>query len=162
DLVDCSLPTRKIVNDIYAAADVKLIPTPIPPSAAMTTVPVFSNHNAVVRSQRAECLKNHPLGALVAGHQKDVVISGILANAPGKVAIYGWHLPNGTPIQPLYLGHSAAWIDYSQCVRLVQNKMTVNGTNATLATVLADPELCGLLSDEGIISEPRYPTNDLV
>jgi hypothetical protein len=161
DVTGCSLPTRKIVNDIYAAAPVKLTPSPIPPSAAMTTVPVFSKQNAVVRSHRAEYLKDFPLGTLVAGHQKDVVISTRLADVPGNVAIYGWHRTNGLPIQPLYLGHAATWVDYSQCTRLVQNAMTVNGTNTTIAHVLADAELCNLLSDEGPLLNPRYPTNDL-
>jgi hypothetical protein len=161
DATGCSLPTRKMVNDIYAQAPLKLAPSPIPPSAAMTTVPVFSNHNAIVRTQRAEYLKDFPLGTLVAGHQKDVVISARLASAPGKVAIYGWHQTNGAPIQPLYLGHTATWVDYSQCIRLAQNQMSVNGTNTTVAQVLANPRLCALLSDEGPITQPRYPTNEL-
>ncbi|MFO1512715.1 MAG: hypothetical protein U1F83_07355 [Verrucomicrobiota bacterium] len=41
DQLDCTLPTRKMVDAIYAAAAVKFAPSPIPPSAAMTTVPVF-------------------------------------------------------------------------------------------------------------------------
>jgi hypothetical protein len=161
DATGCSLPTRKMVDDVYVAAQVKLAPSPIPPSAAMTTVPVFSNHNSIVRRQRADYLKEFPLGALVAGHQKDVVISARLAGAPGKVAIYGWHQTNGVPIQPLYVGHAATWVDYSQCTRLVLNRTLVNGTNMTVANVLADPELCGLLSDEGPLPIIRYPTNDL-
>jgi hypothetical protein len=81
-----------------------------------------------------------------------------LARAPGKVAIYGWHRTNGAAIQPLYLGHTNTWVDYSQCVRLVEQKMIVNGTTTTVARVLADPILCGLLSDEGVIAQPRYAT----
>lgn len=162
DALHGSLPTPKMVNQIYFAAEVKLVPAPIPPSAAMTTVPVFSNHNDIVRAQRAEQLKAHPLGALVAGHQKDVVITAKLASNPGKVAIYGWHQTNGQPIQPLYLKHSASWVDYSQCIRLVQQKMTVNGAIKTVAEVLADPALAGLLSDEGPVPDPRYPTNALL
>jgi hypothetical protein len=161
DALHCSLPTPKMVDEIYAAADVKLAPSPIPPTAAMITVPVFSNHYAIVRAQRAEQLNAHPLGALVAGHQKDVVISAKLASAPGRVAIYGWHQTNGVPIQPLYLKHIASWVDYSQCTRLVQQKMTVNGHTKTVAEVLADPSLAGLLSNEGPIPNPRYPTNAL-
>ncbi len=161
DVLHCCLPTPKMVDEIYAAAEVKLAPSPIPPSPAMTTVPVFSNHNAIVRAQRAEQLKAHPLGALVAGHQKDVVISAGLASAPGKVAIYGWQRTNGVPIQPLYLKHTAVWVDYSQCIRLVQQKMIVNGLPKTVAQVLADPALAGLLSNEGPIPDPRYPTNAL-
>jgi hypothetical protein len=104
-------------------------------------------------------LKNHPLGELTAGHQKDIVIAAGLSSAPGKVAIYGWHQTNGKPIQPLYLKHAAAWVDYSQCVRLVQNNILVNRKETALREVLADVELSGLLSDEGTLSEPRYPTN---
>ncbi len=159
DALHCSLPTPKMVNQIYAAAEVRLAPAPIPPTPAMTTVPVFLKHNDMVRTQRAEQLKAHPLGALVAGHQKDVVITAKLATAPGKVAIYGWHQTNGVPIQPLYLKHTASWVDYSQCIRLVRQQMTVNGATRTVAEVLADPPLAGLLSDEGPVTDPRYPTN---
>jgi hypothetical protein len=159
DALRCSLPTPKMVDAIYSAAAMKLPPSPIPPSPEMTSVAVFGQHNAAVWAQRAEQMSVHPLGALVAGHKKDVVISANLAAAPGKVAIYGWHRTNGTPIQPLYLGHSAAWVDYSQCIRLVQQDLTVNGQTRTIAQVLADPVLAGLLSDEGPVLNPRYPTN---
>jgi len=159
EALHCTLPTPKMVNQIFFAAEVKLAPAPIPPSAAMTTVPVFRQHNDLVRAQRAEQLPAHPLGALVAGHKKDVVLTARLAANPGKVAIYGWHRTNGLPIQPLYLKHSAAWVDYSQCVRLVQQKMVANETARTVAEVLADPALAGLLSDEGPLVAVRYPTN---
>src|SRR5262249_48104532 len=91
DALDCSLPTRKMVNDIYLAAPLKLTPAPIPPSPAMTTAPVFSNHNMMVRTQRMQQTKQHPLGTLTAGHQKDVVLANALPTMSGKVAIYGWH-----------------------------------------------------------------------
>lgn len=159
EALHCTLPTPKMVNQIFFASEVKLAPAPIPPSAAMTTLPVFRQHNDQVRAQRAEQLSAHPLGALVAGHKKDVVLTARLAANPGKVAIYGWHRTNGLPIQPLYLKHSAAWVDYSQCVRLVQQKMIANGTARTVAEVLADPALAGLLSDEGPLAAVRYPTN---
>ena len=78
------------------------------------------------------------------------------------MAIYGWHQTNGVPtIQPLYLGHTASWVDYSQCIRLVSNEIILNGKSAALSDVLADPKFSVLLSDEGPISNPRYPTNQL-
>ena len=159
DRLDCILPTRKMVDAIYAAAEVKLTPSPIPPSAAMTTVPIFGQHNATVRAQRMALTNLFPLGALVAGHKKDVVISARLAGVTNKVAIYGWHQTNGLPIQPLYLGHVWSWVDYSQCIRLVSQSMLVNGERKSVAEVLADPKLCGLLSDEGVVTNARYPTN---
>lgn len=159
DSLGCTLPTRKIVDDIYAAATVKLVPTPMTPGPRMTTVPMFAEHNSVVRTQRMLRTLVRPLGELVAGHKKDVVITTRLTNAPGKVAIYGWHKTNGAPIQPLYLGHTANWVDYSHGIRLVQQQLTVNGATKTVAEVLADPELCGLLIDEGVITTPQYETN---
>lgn len=159
DCLNCSLPTRKMVDDIYAAAEVKLEPEPIPPSSAMTTLAVFSNHCEKVRVQLSK--RKFTPGALVAGHKKDVVISPRLVDAPGKVAIYGWHQTNGTPIQPLYAGHSDSWVDYSQCIRLVSQNIILNGQPQGLTNVLADPVLCTLLSDEGPIAVPRYRTSKL-
>ena len=50
DDLGCILPTRKMVDEIYRAAPLKLAPSPIVPSKAMTTVPVFNQHNATVRA----------------------------------------------------------------------------------------------------------------
>ena len=52
NLLGCTLPTRKMVNQIWTNAAVKLNPQPIPPSAAMITVPVFGQENFMVRTQR--------------------------------------------------------------------------------------------------------------
>src|ERR1700710_1415075 len=40
----CSLPPRKMVDNIYRQAVIKLTPQPTPPSPAMITVPVFRAH----------------------------------------------------------------------------------------------------------------------
>lgn len=159
DTLNCALPTRRMVDDIYAAAALKLTPSPLPPGPAMTTVPVFQQHNETVRRQRAALLVAHPAGVLVAGHKKDIVLTPQLAGAAGKVAIYGWHRSDGTAIQPLYHGHTASWVDYSHGARLVQRILTVNGKATTIDAVLADPALAALLSDEGPFRLPRYPVN---
>jgi hypothetical protein len=157
DLLQCSLPTRKMVNDIYAAAKLKMVPSPIPPSPAMATVPIFIQHNQTVWKDREDGLAKFPLGTLVAGHKKDVVISNKLQAAPGKVAIYGWHQPDGKPIQPLFSGHADTYADYSHGIRLIQLRMEVNDAPMSLPDVLANSELAALLSDEGPIAVPRYP-----
>lgn len=156
DKIQCVLPTRKLVDEIHRAAPLKLEPTRIPPSKEMTTATVFARHNASVREQRAAVVAKHPLGTLVAGDKKDVVLTPRLAGAPGKVAIYGWHDPAGQAIQPLYLGHTWAWVDYSHGVRFVASQMEVDGKPTTMAAVLADPKLAPLLSDEGAFPLPRY------
>lgn len=156
DQLDCTLPTPRMVDDIYKNASVKRNPSPIPPSPAMTTVPVFLRHNETVRAQP----RDRPLGALVAGHKKDVVIANKVFGSPGKVAIYGWHQLDGKPIQPLYTGHSASWVDYSHGIRLVRRRMFVNGAPRRIDEVLADPGLAPLLSDEGVMLRTRYEVAD--
>jgi hypothetical protein len=158
--LQCNLPTKKMVDGIYATAAVKLRPQPIPPSGAMITVPVFKQHNDSVWQLRKEQLSGHPLGALVGGHKKDVVVTNKINNPTptGKVAIYGWHQLNGVPIQPLYTGHGDTYADYSHGIRLVQLAMKVDGVDKTVTEVLNDPNLAGLLSDEGLIPIARYPT----
>jgi hypothetical protein len=158
DRIDCILPTPKMVDDIYAAAPVKMIPTPIPPTPAMTTGPIFARHNETVRRARSQF--SQPLGALTGGHKKDVVLTTRLTNAPTKVAIYGWHQTKDAPIQPLYLGHTAAWVDYSHGARFVRRQMLLNGQPATAEAILADPNLCHLLSNEGPFLQTRYTTTN--
>jgi len=161
DQLNCALPTPKMVDAIYAAAAVKLTPSPIPPTATMTSVGEFAKYNETIRQQRAVWQSEFPLGALVAGHKKDVVISARLATVTNKVAIYGWHRTNGMPIQPLFTGHTSAWVDYSHGLRLVLRDLTVNGQPTTIPAMLADPQLCGLLSGEGLITNIRYTTNPI-
>jgi hypothetical protein len=158
DKLHCSLPTRKMVDNIYRQALIKLTPQPIPPSAAMITVPLFRAHTDSVRRQLAPFLQLHSRSALTAGDKKDIVISNKIYGEPTpRVVIYGWHKPDGMPIQPLYNKHKNTWADYSHGIRLVQNKVFVDGKPSTLQKVLADPDLCGLLSDEGTIGRDFYP-----
>jgi len=141
----CSLSTRKIADDVYANAVVKLEPQPLgPPREAVET---FMKHNAMIEEQRG----GKPPGELIAGIKKDVVISNRLKEKPNKIAIYGWHKPDGKPIQPLYVGHVDWYVDYSHGIRLVKREMTVDGKRADLEDVMKDPNLCGAVSDEGPI-----------
>jgi hypothetical protein len=158
DLLKCSLPTRKVSDRVYRQAQVKLRPLPIPPTKAMTTVPVFIRHNGMVAQQRDSVLSDHR-GTLVAGNKKDIVISNKIYTADNKshVVIYGWHRPDGKAIQPLYNGHDAGWADYSHGIRLIQHKIWVDGKKTTVSRVLRSSSLNATLSDEGIIDRPYYP-----
>lgn len=156
DLVGGSLPTPLMVDAVWSAADVRLEPAPIPPSPEMTTVPVFEEHDRMVRALRS--LREEPPGALVAGHKKDVVVSAGLASAPGRVAIYGWHRPDGRPIQPLYLGHLDTWVDYSHGIRIVHRRVLVDGAPQDLHAALADPATARLFSAEGVVALVAPPT----
>jgi len=161
DSLVCILPTRKMVNAIYEAASVKLAPAPIPPSAEMITVPVFARHDSMVWAQRSPLLASHPLGTLVGGTKKDVVISNKIRNelksgVPKPVVIYGWHQIDGSPIQPLYNGHGETYADYSHGIRLVLDSAGIDGVPVSISALLQDPVLSSILSDEGSIPVPRY------
>lgn len=153
-----SLPTKKMVDRIYQQAKIKLEPSPIPPTKAMTTVPAFIKHNEIVNMQLSLNLKQHNNGELTAGNKKDVIISNkIYGEKTSRVVIYGWHKLDGKAIQPVYNKHTNTWADYSHGIRMVQNKVWINDKKTTLQKVLADPNLSILLSDEGIIGKAYYP-----
>lgn len=161
NLLKCTLPTRKMVDLIYQNAQIKLEPQPIPPTKAMTTVPVFITHNELVKTQLTPYLVQHNNSELTAGNKKDVIISTkIYSEKTPKVVIYGWHKLDGKAIQPLYNKHTNTWADYSHGIRLIQNKIWVNGKRTTIAKVLADPILNQLLSDEGVIEKAYYPITE--
>lgn len=155
DALGMALPTPRMVDAIWEQAHVRLAPLPIPPSPEMTTVAVFARHSQTLQAQRAGMLNG-----LVAGHKKDVVVSRDLASQPGRVAIYGWHQLDGTPIQPLYLGHTADWVDYSHGIRLVSRQVMVGGYPRDLWDVLRDAELATALSAEGPIELPWFAADE--
>ena len=153
-----TLPTKQMVDQIWSNASLKMAPTPIPPSPQMTTIPVMWEHNMLLQRQRKEALLQAPLGVLVAGHKKDVIISNkIYENSSKPVVIYGWHYQNGTPIQPVYARHSETYADYSHGIRLVQDSALINHKVHLITSVLQDADKSALFSDEGVIDKPFYP-----
>lgn len=159
DSLDCILPSRKMVNQIWKAATVKMQPESIPPSADMITVPIMADHNDMVWTQRQTFFPGLPLGEGVSGDKKDVVISNLIYSSPppNRVVIYGWHYPNGSNIQPLYAGHIDTYADYSHGIRMVQNAAFMDGNPVLLTDVLTSATNYSLLSDEGVIAQPYYP-----
>lgn len=148
-----------MVDQIYEQAKIKLTPAPIPPTKAMTTVPIFIKHSNSVQQQLIPYLTQHNESELTAGNKKDIIISNkIYTEKTAKVVIYGWHQLNGKAIQPVYNKHSNTWADYSHGVRLIQNKILVNGKKTELQKILADQKMYLLLSDEGVIQKSYYPT----
>lgn len=119
DTLNCILPTTQMVDAIYSAARVKL--EPVPMYAYRDSTPTFWQHHLIVEGQR----KGRK--GLIAGIQKDIVQTERLKQYPNndRVAIYGWHRLNGKPIQPLYLGHVWWYVDYSQGVRLIHDRIRI-------------------------------------
>lgn len=150
DAFGSTLPTRKMVDEIYQASSVKLDPQPL--GEPRTTVETFIRHNALIEGRRA----GNALGELVGGIKKDVVITRLPADRTDHVAIYGWHKLDGSPIQPLTSIHVNSYVDYSHGIRLVKRTVLVDGNPRDMREVLADPLLHPLLSDEGVIERAYY------
>jgi hypothetical protein len=151
DEFDCVLPTRKMVDAIDAAAEVRLEPQPL--TKDRESVAAFVLENEKIEQQR----KGKPLGALVTGAKKDIVVSPRIFEKPNRLVIYGWRQLNGKPIQPLTNVHVNWYVDYSHGVRLIHAEMQLDGKPANIAKLLEDPNRSNILSDEGPIRPPRYP-----
>jgi hypothetical protein len=142
DSFHCFLPTRKMVDDIYYAAAIKL--EPVPMYAFRDSTVTMWQHHLIIEGQR------QGRKGLIAGIKKDVVISGKISRGTktDKVAIYGWHKPGGFPIQPLYTGHVNWYVDYSHGTRLVSRTVVVKGKEMDYMDVLKHPVYHKLLCDE--------------
>jgi hypothetical protein len=160
DKLKCSLPTKKLVDTVYNQADIKLHPQPIPPSDSMTTVPIFHQHTDSIRHQYRDKGLERSADKIVGGHKKDIILSNKIHDpdrTSGCVVIYGWHLNENQPIQPVYSGHVDWYADYSHGVRLISKTAHLNGKLINVGDVLRDPEFSCLLSNEGVIETPFYP-----
>ena len=143
------LPTKKMVDAIYLQSHYHLTPQPLPAGPQMRSTAYYSAHNRMIEDQ--EHAVGVPLGALVSGDKKDVVMSNRLAWKPGRIAIYGWHLSPGQPIQPLSTVHGANYADYSHGIRLISEWALVNGQLQSIPELLGNPLTATVLSDEGPI-----------
>ncbi len=151
------LPTPRMVDAIYRQAAVRLTPSPMTPGPQMTSTAYFMRHNATVEAQRRSAGATH--GNLISGHKKDVVLTTRLASNRGRVAIYGWHRRNGTPIQPLSTVHGAAYADYSHGIRLVSRTAYLDGQEVDLRQIMANPRYAGIISNEGPMGRSVLASN---
>ena len=150
DSLHCFLPTRKMVDDIYKQATVKLEPVPL--FAFRDSAITFYHHHLIIEGQR------HNRKGLIAGIKKDLVISSKIMKEPkpNHEAIYGWHKTDGIPIQPLYTGHINWWVDYSHGIRLINRIILVEGKKYDYIDVLKDERLKKILCDEDNCSFYHY------
>jgi hypothetical protein len=146
----CSLPTRKIADAIYASAAVKLPPRPL--TEAREALATFMQHNQIIETER----RGSPLGELIAGIKKDLVLTIRLEEKDNRVAFYGWHKPDGKPIQPLNVAHVQWYADYSHGARLVKREIKIDGKPHDLRAVLFSSKWSSLVSDEGPIRRIDY------
>jgi hypothetical protein len=159
NLFGASLLTAKMSDYIYNRSEVKLAPyNYIPVGNANELIAKFVDHNVQVERQLAEAGGKH--GQLVAGIQKDLILSERIAERPDRVVIYGWHRPDGNPIQPVYSGHIWWYVDYSHGIRFINNQVIIDGKAALFTEILKDPVLFRIFSDEDQpMEQPYYPVN---
>ncbi len=144
DRIHCELITEKISDDVYSAAERRMVPHPL--TVDRDQISAFVAHNSAIDDVLRE-----KEGSLTVGIKKDIVITNRLKEKSHRVAIYGWHYPDGRVIQSLYVGHVDWYVDYSHGLRLMSNRMLIDGVPWNVRDVVLNSELCGLLSREGTI-----------
>jgi hypothetical protein len=151
DLLGCVLPTPHLVDTIFRHA------RHLPPVALEAGPLMVSSDAYRLQDERVEAARRKlgaALGALMAGHKKDIVVCARLS--AGRLAIYGFHRADGEPVQPLSLVHSTKYVDYAHGVRLVHRTVRIESRDRAVADVLADAADAHWLSDEGAFALPRY------
>lgn len=145
DAFGCMLPTRRMSNQIWQNADLKMMPTGMGASFDMSSTKTMMDHNAVIEKQRAGRNFN-----IITGHKKDIIFHSALLKYIHNICIYGFHYPNGKPIQGAqYEAHNIWYQDYSHSIRLVSRQAVLNGQPVDLMQLLNDKKVCHLISDEG-------------
>ncbi|MBQ1929104.1 MAG: hypothetical protein II344_00535 [Bacteroidales bacterium] len=150
DSLDCILPTTFLVDRIAEVSQGHLEIFPFRPLGDRNCKPIVfqDSNNAINALYKAYGYK---FGQFISGLKKDVVITYKIQTLKGnenRVAIYGWHHPNGKITQPLYVRHVNFYVDYSHGIRLIYHKIKVDGKEMDARQVLESPALYRLLSNE--------------
>lgn len=163
DAVSCVLPTTRICDLIWEQAVVRISPCIGRADSEMSSTARMLAHHACVEAKLAGQV------GLVETVGKNWVLSNQLISHPGRAANYGWFDPKAPyksrpggrgphPLwQPLGLAHDLGHVDYSQIMRLVHRMCFLDGATRDLLTVMRDPELASLVSDEGPLRIGRMP-----
>ncbi len=147
DLFGASLLTARLSDHTWSQAEVKLEPFFYKPVGnANELVTKFVEHNTQIERQLTAAGGMH--GQLVAGIKKDIILSARAAERTDRVVLYGWHKPDGKPIQPVYIGHVYWYVDYSHGIRFMNRQVLLDGHPADVREILKDPVLFRVLSDE--------------
>lgn len=153
DVFDARLCTTRIARLIHEQATVKLRPCTQSDYARMSYTAAMLKHNDAIEVLRAGRT------GLISNLGKYWTWTNRLQGRPQLAANYGWFdssLPNGM-WQLLQIGHNRWHVDYSQLLRLLYPYMLVDGVEMEVDDVAANPELCGLISDEGVMRIFRHP-----
>jgi hypothetical protein len=109
-------PNSFIVDKVFANATCKLDPKPMNP-AGKNSIEHHSDTLIYLYYHRCDNKR------LIVGGKKDLVVSP----KQGRTALYGWHRPDGSIIQPFSLAHYDGYKDYSHGFRPLLNHFMING-----------------------------------
>jgi hypothetical protein len=165
-----SLPTAKMSQQIYDAADTKVRAPPLSGSgytgadgkrySAQDVVEsrIGASDAAIVYNEKtdkeiAKQVGNKP-PTLIAGHGKDILEP--LANNPQDVSMGGWQGSSGNPLQPYsspHKGQAAVHSEYALYTRLVGGEVTVTLPNGktittTMEKLRSNPDLAKLVANK--------------
>lgn len=129
-------PTVELVDAIYRSAGLKLGSPPMAPGLGMASSRYFVEHNRAIEDHRRA--RGLPLGTLLAGPKKDLVLTARLLARPGRTPIYGWFREDGSVIQPLSLVHDHHHLDYTHGLRLVSAGAEIGGRRVPLLDHLVE------------------------
>jgi hypothetical protein len=188
DFFACCLPTNKLVFETYRQAKIRLVAHLLECQAVgggrwQRSTFACRLHEDILQG-RIPCKKGHPVveaagrmdprlggheglcalppgrhpGVLVAGHLKEVTLSGV--DLSKKLGFAGFFLANGKALQSgAHLPHGPGFADYSHGVRLVARKVELGGQVVDYEDLVTDPAYAGLVFQQGgPCSRPaRYP-----
>jgi hypothetical protein len=142
------LPTSRMVDAIYFAAEKRIHADPLGASAEMTSTQMYINSENKIEGRTGKV----QYGEFTAGEKKDVLIGP----EPGKVRIYGWEGdrdrgPGRMPyIQPEGDPHGRNYADYSHGIRLISQWVQIKSQDhcevVNLREALMSPKYCRFLS----------------
>ncbi len=147
------LPTRQLVDIIYQHSRIQLRPISNAPGRSMNGIEsAFAHTTTILKDPQIQ----HMHGVLTSGHKKDVVLSHSLSELKDRLAIYGWHNTDGTPIQKLNHDHDFRYADYSHGVRFIARTAMIDEVAVDINLALTDKILSPLFSDEGPVDTMAY------
>lgn len=156
DLLSASLLTAKLMDLSYQQATVTLRATILPAGPDMVTTSKSKLWNAAVEAKRAgrdglirDCGKAWILSNAGVGPNGAVNYGFFDKSAPytNQIGLKLW--------QTVGTRHDRAHTDYSQTLILMAQECLVDGQAMKVSEVLANPELCKLISYEGVIKHAR-------
>ncbi|MCC7432171.1 hypothetical protein IT412_01460 [Candidatus Peregrinibacteria bacterium] len=167
-----AMPTKEMAKAIYDKADVKIEPGGLVRALHAKEDQLKMQGNDFIRAHNAriakllgpEGLKKLQQGQiLVAGHQKDPILSSYAEKNPKRLDFFGYYV-NGKPVQD-NPAHEDDYRDYSHGTRFSDGTITVRNSDGStkeiaLYDALKDPKYASILNgNDGPLNPNKIYTN---